>query len=317
MEQYQVSFRSFLAAGNSFGKVAVLYGGTSAEREVSLRSGRAVAAGLREQGVDVVECDVNENVVAQIASLSFDRAFIALHGTGGEDGRIQGLLDLLGKPYTGSRHAASAVGMDKLTTKQIWLSDGLLTPQYKVVSQSSNFDEVMLELGGEAFVKPVHEGSSIGMRCVATGSELEGAITEALQYDSVVLAERRINGPEFSVGVLNGFALPPVGLQASNAFYDYDAKYHSNDTVYQCPCDLSEEKIQQLRSLALSAFESVGCVGWGRVDVMQDESGDFYLLEVNTVPGMTDHSLVPMAAKAIGMSFSELVCEILYTSVDA
>lgn len=315
MNEFLLTFRDYLAAGHSFGKVAVLYGGTSAEREISLRSGNAVVTGLRAQGIDVIACDIGDNAVEQIASIAADRVFIALHGAGGEDGKVQALLDLLRIPYTGSRHTASAIAMDKSITKYIWQSGGLPTPEFSILSTASDFARELRLLGGEVFVKPVHEGSSIGMRCVNSADELKSAFEQANQYDSLVIAERRIIGPEFSVALLNGIALPPIGLQASNEFYDYDAKYESDKTRYQCPCDLSVEKSEELQALALRAFKLVGCHGWGRVDVMQDEAGNFYLLEVNTVPGMTDHSLVPIAAAAAGMSFRDLVCEILMQTV--
>lgn len=315
MNEFLLTFRDYLAAGHSFGKVAVLYGGTSAEREISLRSGKSVIAGLRKQGVDVIPCDIGNNAVEQLVNMAVDRVFIALHGAGGEDGKIQALLDLLRVPYTGSRHTASAIAMDKLRTKQIWQSAGLPTPDFCILSAASNFAEELSTLGGEAFVKPVHEGSSIGMRCVNSAEDLKSAFELANGYDRLVIAERRIKGPEFSVALLNGIALPPIGLQANNEFYDYDAKYESDETRYQCPCNLSMAESEKLKALALTAFTMVGCQGWGRVDVMQNEMGEFYLLEVNTVPGMTDHSLVPMAACAAGMSFGELVCEILMQTV--
>ncbi|WP_075185863.1 D-alanine--D-alanine ligase [Teredinibacter haidensis] len=308
-------FQHLLNAEEGFGKVAVLYGGTSAEREVSLKSGLAVEKGLQELGIDAKGYDIGGNAVEQLLAIDFDRAFIALHGEGGEDGKIQAVLDLMGKPYTGSRHTASAIAMDKLKTKQIWLSEGLPTPSYRVIDACADMAEVLQSLGGEAFVKPVHEGSSIGMRCVSSPQALAEACVLANQFDSLVMAEQKISGAEFTVAVLNGRALPPVELQTDNTFYDYEAKYESSTTRYNCPCNLSVEKIQELENLAVNAFGAVGCRGWGRVDVMQNQHGDFFLLEVNTVPGMTDHSLVPMAARAAGLSFNELVCEILATTM--
>lgn len=308
---WNTGHQQFFDSGGSFGRVAVLYGGTSAEREISLRSGAAVAAGLREKQVDVVEIDIGENAIGQLQAETFDRVFIALHGAGGEDGKIQAVLDLMGVPYTGSRHTASAIAMDKLKTKQIWQTLKLPTPGFSVLRNDSEFAGVLAALGGDVFVKPIHEGSSIGMRATNTFEGLKEAYSLAAQYDSQVLVETRIVGAEFSVGLLGGKALPPIKLETDNAFYDYEAKYFSNETRYLCPCGLSEDKTEELKLLAEQAFDAIGCSGWGRVDVMQNKAGDFFLLEVNTVPGMTDHSLVPMAAKAVGMSFSDLVCEIL------
>lgn len=314
---YQPEFKKYLADGNDFGRVAVLYGGTSAEREVSLKSGKAVAEGLREQGIDVLELDVGEYCVAQITEAKCDRVFIALHGAGGEDGKIQALLQLLRIPFTGSLHTASAIAMDKLKTKQIWLSGGLPTPEYRRLLAAEDLESVLRDLGGSVFVKPVHEGSSIGMQCANSLDELQTAFAKAAEYDSEVIAERTILGKEFTVAILNETVLPPIELVTQNHFYDYDAKYISNDTRYLCPCDLAAGEREELENLCLSAFKMIGCRGWGRVDVLQDTDGKFYLLEVNTVPGMTDHSLVPMAAKAASLSFSELVTEILYLSIRA
>ncbi|TVZ40001.1 D-alanine-D-alanine ligase [Alteromonadaceae bacterium 2753L.S.0a.02] len=314
--RYDPKFREYLAAGNSFGRVAVLYGGTSAERDVSLKSGKAISQGLREQGIDVLELDIGVHGVRQILDAEFERAFIALHGAGGEDGKIQALLQLLGIPFTGSLHTASAIAMDKLKTKLIWLSAGIPTPEYTVLNNGDDFDAIISDLGGSVFVKPVHEGSSIGMQEATTAGELAQAFEIANKYDREVMAERTIVGKEFTVAILKDTALPPIQLISHNRFYDYDAKYVSNETEYLCPCGLSEAKTSELQALALQAFKIVGCQGWGRVDALQDEAGEFYLLEVNTVPGMTDHSLVPMAAKASGLSFSELVTEILLQTVE-
>jgi len=309
-------YKQYLGSGNSFGRVAVLYGGSSEERTISLLSGEAVIAALREASIDLLPIDLGENPLSQLMNEQFDRAFIALHGEGGEDGKIQAALDLLEIPYTGSRHTASAIAMDKLLTKQIWQSVGLPTPDYQIINESSRLaDDVFKRLGAELFVKPVHEGSSIGMRCVSSLEELLSAVDYAKTYDRKVLVETRINGPEFSVAILNGVALPPIRLKASNTFYDYEAKYESEQTQYQCPADLTREKASELCCLAESAFSVIGCRGWGRVDVMQNETEDFFLLEINTVPGMTSHSLVPMAAKAAGLSFADLVCEILMDTV--
>lgn len=309
------------ALKKQIGRVGVLLGGLSAEREVSLQSGAAVLAALTEAGIDHVAIDVGHNVIADIQAAKIDRAFIILHGPGGEDGRIQALLEFLNIPYTGSDVQASALAMDKLRTKQLWRGvdvngkQGLPTPQFAVVDQQSNFTEVLAALGGEAMVKPANEGSSIGMSRVKTAQELKAAFNKAAQYQGSVLVERLIVGAEYTVAILDGEALPPIKLETDHSFYDFDAKYIAEDTRYICPCGLSPEKEQELKSLALSAFNALGCRGWGRVDVMADQQQAFYLLEVNTAPGMTSHSLVPIAAKAIGLSFTELVVTILSASL--
>lgn len=298
------------------GNVAVLYGGTSAEREISLRSGNAVVSALRDAGVAVVPVDVGANPLEQLQQLKVDRVFIALHGAGGEDGKIQALLEWLQLPYTGSGIAASALCMDKLRTKQLWRGVGLSTPDYRVLSATSDWDSVIAELGGVAMVKPCHEGSSIGMAKVGNASDLAKAYAVADGYDHSVLAERYISGAEYTVAILDGVALPPIKLETHHQFYDFSAKYQADDTRYICPCGLPGESEARLKQLALAAFQSVGARGWGRVDVMADAQGEFYLLELNTVPGMTDHSLVPMAAKAAGLSFTDLVLTILRQTLD-
>lgn len=304
---------------DTFGRVAVIYGGNSSEREVSLKSGAAVLSGLHRAGVDAFGIDLYGESAAleplrQLQEDSFDRAFLILHGPGGEDGTLQGALEMLGKPYTGSRVAASAIGMDKLRTKQLWLGAGLPTPPFAVCDQTSDLEEAVSRLGSPMIVKPAHEGSSIGMSKVETQEELSRALKTAEQFDRTVIVERWMSGNEFTVAVLDGEALPPILLVTNHEFYDFDAKYVANDTEYRFDHGLSEEKDQELRSLAEKAFAAVGCEGWGRVDVMQDEHGKFQLLEVNTAPGMTDHSLVPMAAKQKGISFEQLVVEILKTA---
>ena len=285
------------------GRVAVLAGGRSAERAVSLKSGRAVHDALRSIGVLAELVDPSEHKVEVLRG--FDVCFIALHGRGGEDGVIQGVLEHLGVPYTGSGVMASAIGMDKVKTKMIWRAAGLSTPDFYVAGQP------MTELSFPLMVKPAHEGSSIGMRKVDDAEQLADAIAEAEKFDTEVLVEQWIHGAEFTVAILNGEALPAIRLETPNRFYDYEAKYEANTTRYLCPCGLDAEQEKALQALALEAFNQIGCRGWGRVDVMQDEQGRFYLLEVNTVPGMTDHSLVPMAAKAAGRDFPQLVAEIL------
>lgn len=299
------------------GRVGVLFGGLSAEREISLQSGHAVIAALQEAGVDHVAIDVGDNVIADIKAANIDRAFIILHGPGGEDGRIQALLEFLGIPYTGSGVQASALAMDKLRTKQLWRGvdsngrQGLPTPEFAVLTHHSDFAQVLAQLGGDVMVKPANEGSSIGMSRVNNAADLQAAFEKAAQYQGSVLVERLIVGSEYTVAILDGEALPPIKLETHHSFYDFNAKYIANDTRYLCPCGLSPEKERALKDLALSAFNAVGCTGWGRVDVMSDAQQNFYLLEVNTAPGMTSHSLVPMAANAIGLSFAELVLTVL------
>lgn len=302
------------------GRVAVIYGGNSSERPVSLKSGAAVLKGLQRAGVDAFGIDLygesNHNPVAQLVEQVFDRAFLILHGPGGEDGTLQGVLEMMGKPYTGSGVAASAIGMDKLRTKQLWLGAGLPTPPFACLDLSLNLDAVAEKLGFPMIVKPAHEGSSIGMSKVASTQELAEAIGTAENYDRCVIAERWMSGNEFTVAVLNGKALSPIRLVTDHDFYDFDAKYLSNNTEYRFETDLTEQQVSELKELAEQAFLSVGCKGWGRVDVMQDEKGSFQLLEINTAPGMTDHSLVPMAAAEDGISFEQLVVEIITAGME-
>lgn len=293
------------------GRVGVLLGGTSSEREISLQSGAAVVAALEEAGIEHVAIDVGVNAIADIQAAKIDRAFLALHGAGGEDGRIQAVLEYLNIPFTGSGVQASALAMDKLRTKQLWRGVNLSTPDFAVLNAANDWGKVLADLGGEVMVKPAHEGSSIGMARVKTAQELADAFQNAAKYDGSVIAERLIVGSEFTVAILDGEALPPIKLETDHTFYDFNAKYIANDTRYICPCGLDAEKEAELKQLALAAFDAVGCEGWGRVDVMADKAMNFYLLEVNTLPGMTSHSLVPMAAKARGLSFSELVLTIL------
>ena len=295
----------------NFGRVAVLFGGTSFEREISLISGQAVLSALQAAGVNAEAFDPATRPISEIKH--YDRAFIVLHGRGGEDGTMQGALELLDVPYTGSGVLASALGMDKTRTKQLWLGCALPTPDYARLTVNSDFNQVVADLGLPLMVKPAHEGSSIGMRKVEQAADLQPAYEFAAQYDSEIIAERWITGREYTVVILGDKALPVIRLQPhqSHGFYDFDAKYKADDTQYLCPCGLSESDEQRLQTLALSAFEAVGASGWGRIDAMQDEQGNFWLLEVNTVPGMTDHSLVPMAARAAGLDFQALVVTIL------
>ncbi len=301
----------------AFGRVAVLFGGKSAEREVSLKSGNAVLSALQAGGVDAFGIDVGDDFLPRLAREKIDRAFIVLHGRGGEDGSMQGLLECAGIPYTGSGILASALAMDKLRTKQVWHSLGLPTPRHAVLTSQADCEAAATELGFPLIVKPAHEGSSIGMAKVDSVEALIAAWQDAARYDSQVLVEQWIAGPEYTIAVLRGQVLPPIGLGTPHTFYDYDAKYLADDTQYRIPCGLSAEKEAELKELAARACEAVGTQGWARADVMQDASGQFWLLEVNTVPGMTDHSLVPMAARAAGLDFQQLVLAILADSVEA
>lgn len=301
----------------AFGRVAVLFGGKSAEREVSLKSGKAVLSALQAAGVDAFGIDVGDDFLQRLASEKIDRAFIVLHGRGGEDGSMQGLLECAGIPYTGSGILASALAMDKLRTKRVWLSLGLPTPNHAVLASESDCRAAAAELGFPLIVKPAHEGSSIGMAKVEALDALIAAWQDAARYDSQVLVEQWIAGPEYTIAVLRGEVLPPIGLGTPHTFYDYEAKYLADDTQYRIPCGLSAEKEAELKDLTARACEAVGTQGWARADVMQDANGQFWLLEVNTVPGMTDHSLVPMAARAAGLDFQQLVLAILADSVEA
>lgn len=294
-----------------FGKVAVLLGGKSAEREVSLDSGRAVLEALIRSGVEAEAFDPQERCVTEL--VNYDRAFIVLHGRGGEDGQIQGVLEWLDIPYTGTGVQGSAIGMDKIKTKQVWQGSELPTAPHRIVSKDADADEVIASLGLPFIIKPVHEGSSIGMSKVEKPEDFAEALAKATEHDAVVMAEKWINGREFTIVLLNGQALPVIRLEPPKdvAFYDYEAKYNRNDVQYGIPCGLSEAEEKMLQELALRAFQAVGCKGWGRIDAMQDEQGNFWLLEVNTIPGMTSHSLVPKAAKAVGYDFDQLCVTIL------
>jgi len=296
-----------------FGKVAVLLGGTSAEREVSLNSGSRVLAALQRQGVDAHAFDPAEKKLDELAA--FDRVFIALHGRHGEDGTIQGALELMHIPYTGSGVMASALGMDKWRTKLLWRSVGLPIPDFVMLDAHSDFAAVEQQLGLPLFVKPANEGSSIGISMVSHAGELPAAYHKAAQLDPLVLAERGILGGEYTVGIVgvgdNMEALPIIKIEPATPFYDYEAKYLRDDTKYLCPCGLPEARELELRAAALNAFRVLGCRGWGRVDFLMDEEGKAYFLEVNTSPGMTDHSLVPMAARVAGMSYEDLVVRVL------
>lgn len=298
-----------------FGKVAVLMGGKAAEREISLKSGTAVAQALQRQKIDATACDVSTLDDLQAIARQYDRVFIALHGRWGEDGKVQAVLEDLGVPFTGSGMAASAVAMDKLRTKWMWRGAGLPTPDFVWISDNNPFDREAFSIPFPVIVKPSHEGSSIGMRKVGNLSDLEEAVAYAQQFDSEVLIEQWITGSEFTAGILNGEALPLIRLETSHDFYDFDAKYKSNDTQYICPCGLPEALESKIQQMVLHAFDVIGAKVWGRIDVMLDESNQPWLIELNSVPGMTDHSLVPMAAKATGRSFDQLVVEILASTL--
>ena len=294
---------------SDFGKVAVLFGGKSAEREVSLKSGSGVLAALLRQGVDAHAFDPAERKLDELTA--YDRAFIALHGRYGEDGTIQGALELMGIPYTGSGVMASAVGMDKWRTKLLWRSVGLPIPAFEMLEPGSDFDAVERRLGLPLFVKPACEGSSIGVSKVRDPGELRAAYDAAAQHDALVIAEQGVLGGEYTVGILGDQALPIIRIVPSTDFYDYEAKYLRDDTRYLCPCGLPEAREHELRAQALEAFRVLGCRGWGRVDFLMNEQGEAFFLEVNTSPGMTDHSLVPMAAREAGLSYDQLVLRVL------
>jgi D-alanine-D-alanine ligase len=293
----------------SFGKVAVLFGGRSAEREVSLNSGGAVLAALRRQGVDAHGFDPAQRPLHDLEG--YDRVFIALHGRYGEDGTIQGALELMGIPYTGSGVMASALGMDKWRTKLLWQATGIATPAFELVDAGSDFAALEARLGLPLFVKPANEGSSIGISKVKQAGGLRAAHAEAAKYDALVLAEQYIGGGEYTVGILGDTALPAIRIVPANEFYDYEAKYLRDDTQYLCPCGLPAEVEVRIRAEAQRAFRILGGQGWGRVDFLMDDAGRHYFLEANMSPGMTDHSLVPMGARAAGIKFDQLVLRIL------
>jgi D-alanine-D-alanine ligase len=294
-----------------FGKVAVLLGGKSAEREVSLNSGRMVLAALRSKGVDAHPFDPGERGLEQLIAARFDRVFIALHGRFGEDGTVQGALELLGLPYTGSGVLASALAMDKWRTKLVWQSCGVPTPHSEVLTPGTDFEAVANRLGLPLMVKPANEGSSIGMSKVRSAASLGEAYALAAKYDSLVIAESFVEGVELTGAVLGDTPLPLIRLETPHDFYDYDAKYRAGDTRYIIPCGLPPDAERVIQEEALRAFRAVGCSGWGRVDLILDRSGKPYFLEVNTSPGMTDHSLVPMAARHAGIPFEDLCLRIL------
>jgi D-alanine-D-alanine ligase len=295
-----------------FGRVAVLLGGDSSEREISLLSGNAVLAGLKRRGVDAHAFDPRDRQLTKV--LDFDRVWIALHGPGGEDGTLQGALEYLGVPYTGSGVMGSAIGMDKLRSKRLAHAIGVATADYVVLRGPEDFEVAVERLGVPMIVKPATQGSSVGMSKVEKAADLPAAYAAAARIESAVFAEPWITGKEYTVGILQQRALPAIRIETPKGFYDYEAKYFRDDTRYFCPSGLSGQAEQHLANLAVAAFDAVGASGWGRADFMMDATGRPLLLEVNTVPGMTDHSLVPMAARAAGIDFDELVWRVLETS---
>lgn len=301
----------------AFGRVAVLLGGRSAERAISLQSGSAVLDALRQNRIDAHALDAgDDDFVQRLSSGGFDRVFNVLHGRGGEDGVMQGLLECLELAYTGSDVLGSALAMDKLKTKQLWKGLGLPTPAFTLLSDVQDLSDDASDLGFPLMLKPVHEGSSIGMAKVRQKADLQQAFTNADRYDREVLAERWIDGMELTAGIVGDVVLPLIRLETPNEFYDYDAKYEAETTAYHCPCGLPDRQERQLQELALEAFRAVGASGWGRVDFFLEDGRDPWLIEVNTVPGMTGHSLVPMAASRIGWDMPELAWRILETSMD-
>ncbi|MCF8150434.1 MAG: D-alanine--D-alanine ligase [Burkholderiaceae bacterium] len=294
-----------------FGKVAVMMGGKSAEREVSLKSGAAVLAALRSSAVDAHSFDPRDKPLEALHAEGFERVFIALHGRGGEDGTLQGALQFLGLPYTGSGVLASALAMDKWRTKLVWQAAGLPVPDYAVLDADSDYSAVESSLGLPLFVKPANEGSSFGISKVKQSGDLRAAYDLAARFDACVLAEKYLDGGEFTVGIIAGQALPVIRIVPATEFYDYDAKYLRDDTQYLIPSGLSDAQEAEMRELSLRAFAILGGRGWGRIDLMLDAAGSVYCLEANTAPGMTDHSLVPMAARAAGMPFEKLVLTLL------
>lgn len=308
-----VEFRRITDAA-AFGQVAVLMGGASAEREISLMTGKAVTGALVSRGVNAAAFDPSSRPLTELVTAGFDRVWIALHGPGGEDGAVQGALEWLGLPYTGSGVLGSAVGMDKLRTKRLAQAAGVATPRWIELNGAADCERAVAELGLPLAVKPATQGSSVGMSRVATAAELPAAWRAASALDPVVIAERWISGREFTVGILQGAALPAIAIETPRSFYDYQAKYFADDTRYLIPCGLSAAAESALQQAALTTFAVAGASGWGRVDFVTAADEVPLLLEINTVPGMTSHSLVPMAAAAVGIDFPELAWRILETS---
>ena len=299
-----------------FGRVAVVMGGRSAEREISLKTGKAVLDALIEMGIDAFEIEPGVNLIELLKSKNVDRVFIALHGPGGEDGVIQGALELAGIPYTGSGVMASAIAMDKAKSKWIWNALNISTPGFQLLrGEESNGKSWQRTVEYPLAVKPATEGSSIGIHKVHNDQQLEDGIASAREFGDAILIEQWVTGEEYTVAILNDRALPAIRLNTNHEFFDFDAKYQDSNTEYRCPCGLTEQQEKAAADLSLAAFRSLDCSGWGRVDLMRDGNGDFWVLEVNTVPGLTDHSLVPMAAAAADIQYPQLVIEILATSL--
>jgi D-alanine-D-alanine ligase len=297
---------------SDFGKVAVLLGGKSAEREISLMSGNGVLSALRSKGIDAHAFDPAQRDLYELKREGFARCFIALHGRGGEDGTIQGALEMLGIPYTGSGVMGSAIGMDKWRTKMVWIANKIPTPRFRILNEDDNWVSVARELKLPLIVKPANEGSTLGLTKVTKVGQLAAAYELATKkYKDIALAEQFIDGPEYTASVLGEQALPLIRIEAPKGNYDYQNKYFTDDTKYHCPCGLPKKKEAELQELTLRAFRAVGCRGWGRVDIMLDKRNKPWLLEVNTSPGMTGHSLVPMAARAVGISYEDLCVKIL------
>lgn len=311
-----MNFEREINNAKTFGCVAVVMGGASAEREISLKSGQAVLSALVEQSVDAIAVDIGNDPIGALLAQQFDRVFNIVHGRGGEDGVLQGVMESMGLPYTGSGVLGSALCMDKLKTKLCWQASQLPTPASEILKTREDIDRAANQLGFPVIVKPVREGSSIGMNKATSLKQLTDAWQQARQFDDVVMAEQWVTGEEYTVGIIGDRALPIIRLQTPNEFYDYEAKYQASTTQYHCPSGLAAEQEKQLQQLAISASQIVDARGWCRVDLFVDESNQPWLIEINTVPGMTDHSLVPMAAKAVGMDFNQLVWKILETSMD-
>ncbi len=299
---------------NKYGKVAVLMGGSSGEREISLNSGTAVLKALSNKGIDAHGIDVDKSIFSVLIENKFDRVFIALHGCGGEDGAMQGGLEMLELPYTGSGVMASSICMNKLMTKKLWGTADVQSPKFMQIDEAIDFQQVVSLLGVPFVVKPSLEGSSLGIHKISSEQEFLAAKQDAYKYQGALMAEQWIDGDEYTVAVLNGVALPVIKLETPHEFYDFEAKYKASDTQYILPCGLSEIEENVLKSEALNAFNATSASGWGRVDVMIDSNNKRWFLEVNTVPGMTDHSLVPMAAASVGIDFEQLVLNILDTT---
>jgi D-alanine-D-alanine ligase len=299
---------------DDYGRIGLVFGGDSAEREISLKSGRAAAASLERLGARFETYDGPRAVVDAARDGRIDIVLNMLHGRGGEDGCLQGALALYGVPVTGSGVLGSALAMDKLQSKRVWRAAGFPTPDWRIAVDAGDSANIAEDMGFPVFVKPAREGSSVGMSRVSERDALAGAIDRALAHDEQALVERLIDGPEYTASILAGEALPLIRIETPRAFYDFEAKYAAGDTQYHCPCGLPPARERALQTLALSAFDVLGCRGWGRVDLLLDADGEPWLLEANTVPGMTDHSLVPMAAAAGGMDFDALIRRILDTA---